>query len=663
MPRFALRPPTSSLYFDQVSDWVTMGNNFDKENTDAFSLSAWVYWSGTSGVHTIISKQNNASPYNGWQLAIDNTFVLKTIRFSLWNTNASNALQVSTLTSQPIPSNQWIHIVATKSTSKLASGVKIYMNGVQLAQTAPQDTLTATTLNAFSCNIGAVNSTNTQVFNGNITDVRIHNAELTLVQVQDLYYKNIATSVQAYWPFNDAAGTTITEAISGLNGTISGAAWNPLTPRCFGVRKTLHPPTSSLSFDRASDWVTVGNNLDKERTDSFSLSAWVNWDGNFSTAPCIVSKSETVLKGFLWDITNGFLRLILANSYATNALEVRTSIAIPSNKWLHVAVTYNGSSLASGIKFYINGILQATTTTYNVLSSSISNTGAFTIGAKNASNASVWSGNITDVRLHNAELTATQVSDLYYKNIATSVQAYWPFTDAVGTTVTETIGGKNGTISGAAWSNSVPQHFGTRTNTPTRIHVSQRQNLFTYSEDLSNAYWSGGANLTSTYNVTTAPDGTVTADMLDDGLTVGVQHYRNPPAYFITPGYRTASVYLKANTGRYFKLIQSGTSSLAIFDLVGGTITSTLTCTATMESVGNGWYRCSITVLATARVASVFYMMAAATGTDAYAATFTGTNRTYYWWGAQLVRANWPGPYTSTTTTVVDTGNMHNIVT
>lgn len=42
----------------------------------------------------------------------------------------------------------------------------------------------------------------------------------------------------------------------------------------------------------------------------------------------------------------------------------------------------------------------------------------------------------------------------------------------------------------------------------------QRTNLCLYSEDLSNAAWAKGAGVSATYNTTTAPDGTTTADTL-----------------------------------------------------------------------------------------------------------------------------------------------------
>lgn len=63
-----------------------------------------------------------------------------------------------------------------------------------------------------------------------------------------------------------------------------------------------------------------------------------------------------------WDLTieNGFVESRLYRVWPGNAIGVRTLQAIPKDKWHQLAATYDGSSLAEGLKLYLNGKLLQT---------------------------------------------------------------------------------------------------------------------------------------------------------------------------------------------------------------------------------------------------------------------------------------------------------------
>src|ERR1043166_3571221 len=46
-----------------------------------------------------------------------------------------------------------------------------------------------------------------------------------------------------------------------------------------------------------------------------------------------------------------------------NSLKVASKTKVPTNEWVHVAVTYDGSSRARGLKLFINGALAETEVT------------------------------------------------------------------------------------------------------------------------------------------------------------------------------------------------------------------------------------------------------------------------------------------------------------
>jgi hypothetical protein len=131
--------------------------------------------------------------------------------------------------------------------------------------------------------------------------------------------------------------------------------------------------------------------------------------------------------------------------------------------------------------------------------------------------------------------------------------------------------------------------------------VTDNRNLLSYTEDFGNAYWGrsgGGTVLTDT---TIAPNGTLTADTFT-GSSSASYIYTNTPISSI--GNNTFSIYVKAGSLTSFRLdfVTSAFSfgGTSIINLTTGTA-SAITFyggasgwTVNVESVGNGWYRCSI---------------------------------------------------------------------
>lgn len=124
------------------------------------------------------------------------------------------------------------------------------------------------------------------------------------------------------------------------------------------------------------------------------------------------------------------------------------------------------------------------------------------------------------------------------------------------------------------------------------------ENLFTYSEEFDNAIWTK-FNTTVTANATTDPFGLATAETLVESATTNWHGlYQLFPC--VVGNQYTLSVYAKYNNRQFLQLSFSTTgfnsTHYANFDIQGGTVgTVGAGATASISSVGNGWYRCSIT--------------------------------------------------------------------
>jgi len=164
-----------------------------------------------------------------------------------------------------------------------------------------------------------------------------------------------------------------------------------------------------------------------------------------------------------------------------------------------------------------------------------------------------------------------------------------------------------------------------------------RTNLFHYSHDFSNSYWAK-AQLTATADQGIAPDGTDTAFKLTENSATNVaRHVTRGGGTLANSTQYTASVYLKKGTRTKAKInvFTGGASHTAKYDIENGTIHSkTGADAATIEDVGNGWFRCSVTSTTSASgTPNVAFGMLP----DDYSTTYDGDGSSFiYAWGAAL---------------------------
>ena len=169
----------------------------------------------------------------------------------------------------------------------------------------------------------------------------------------------------------------------------------------------------------------------------------------------------------------------------------------------------------------------------------------------------------------------------------------------------------------------------------------QRVNLLTYSEDFSNAAWDTKDNVTIQSNVIIAPDGTLTADKLVENTSNNAHRvYRS-----VDGTSRIFSFYAKS-AGRQWAtaLTNTGSPSIVFFDLINGVLgTTSSTSPATIQAVGNGWYRC--TIFNTHPSFGAFIGAAAVDNNQIYTGDgFSGI----YIWGAQLEQGAFATSYIPT---------------
>lgn len=178
-------------------------------------------------------------------------------------------------------------------------------------------------------------------------------------------------------------------------------------------------------------------------------------------------------------------------------------------------------------------------------------------------------------------------------------------------------------------------------------------NLFTYTEDFTNAIWSKFGGISS--NAINGPTGTLTADGLRAANT-SVNEKTATQNVNVDGGVTYCfSVYAKKGVANFIYLYFHESAATKYtryyFNLDTGVVGNSDGSFGTaffsgISDAGNGWYRCWVGHTVTTTGAGFCRINAAsANGTKSYAAANTTDNQIYLW-GAQFEVGNAPGIYT-----------------
>ena len=291
-------------------------------------------------------------------------------------------------------------VSSTSITAVLASGssgsISVTSNNSTATKTGFTYLSSNTDLSALSISDGSLSpnfASGTTAYTANV-----NNATTSITVTPTQADVNASITVNGIPVVSGAASSAIALNIGSNTITTIVTAQNGATKTyTLTVTREMTPPGNALNFDGSNDYVNVGDVIEGFTTITFE--AWVNHStsGNWDE---ICSKAYVNSFGITGDDRLWFH---LGNGAAWFAGGgVASNSTIPSNKWTHVAATWDGTTA----KLYINGVLDNTAAHTGTVGSNSNLRG---IGGY-VWEISLFSGKIDELRIYDSVLSQSAIA-------------------------------------------------------------------------------------------------------------------------------------------------------------------------------------------------------------------------------------------------------------
>jgi len=194
-------------------------------------------------------------------------------------------------------------------------------------------------------------------------------------------------------------GATTTTSVYGNNA--------PILPRAVDVAKEGQADNigdGSALFNGSTDHVVLGGSSPDS---AFSISAWVfDTHASGSDFSAIYASNQTAIWFGVKNNSSGFVRLHI-NGDGNYADTPSGSFSSPSNEWIHLACTWDGTNA----KIYINGVSQALSVTGTLANPTANANPEIGINDNNHS-YNQWTGSISQVGIWRGALNQSQIQSV-----------------------------------------------------------------------------------------------------------------------------------------------------------------------------------------------------------------------------------------------------------
>ncbi|HMO85368.1 MAG TPA: LamG domain-containing protein, partial [Lacipirellulaceae bacterium] len=143
---------------------------------------------------------------------------------------------------------------------------------------------------------------------------------------------------------------------------------------------------------------------DFEGDQPYTVAAWVKLPGNDSTGAIVARMDDQ--DGYRgWDLWVEGRRIggHIIHQWPGNALKAVTRDRLPADRWVHVALVYDGSRKAAGLRVLVDGVSWPTDVTADALSGSIRTPVSLKLGQRHTGQP-ISGVQVEDVRIYKRAL-------------------------------------------------------------------------------------------------------------------------------------------------------------------------------------------------------------------------------------------------------------------
>ena len=200
---------------------------------------------------------------------------------------------------------------------------------------------------------------------------------------------------------------------------------------------------NALDFDGSNDYIQIADDNSIDINNSITLSAWI-YPTSIANKDGILAKRTSTENSGDWALrftSAAKLKLLIWDGNASNG-STSSNSSISLNTWTHISVTHDNSTNTT--KFYINGLLDATSTS---LSKNLAgnNSNAY-VGWDAQQGDKFFTGKIDEIRIWDDIRTQTEIKENMHTELSGSednLVAYYNFNDGSGTTSSDLTSNSN----------------------------------------------------------------------------------------------------------------------------------------------------------------------------------------------------------------------------
>ena len=169
--------------------------------------------------------------------------------------------------------------------------------------------------------------------------------------------------------------------------------------------------------------VSAGNVADFGYFDKFTFSVWIYPERDTGTVLARMTEGADA-EGYSVQLAGGKLQVNLVKRWLDDALRVETVDSLPTNRWQHVAVSYDGSRVAAGVQIFVDGRPLEIKVLLDELNQSFATNKPLVIGGGGP--GAGFQGQIDDVRVYGANLYADDALLLATRDTIDAIVAISP---------------------------------------------------------------------------------------------------------------------------------------------------------------------------------------------------------------------------------------------